>query len=178
MPNKKNTNGFSILEIVIALNIVTVGLLGVFSLVIQNLQAQTINKDYLIASMLAQEGIELVRNVRDTNFLQEDQGNDWKNGIPSDTNTDIVHGGQYTINYDLEIKSVAGGFADDSTRLYIDSGKYSHANTSGLGILTPYRRLIEVYDYGDYIQVGSNVIWSERGRKHEYKAVTNLYKWW
>lgn len=164
--------GFSILEVVIAMGIITVGLLGVSSLALQNLQVETINKNYLVASMLAQEGMELVRNVRDTNFLK---ANDWKTGSGAGTDSDIVQGGIYRIDYNLDIQPVAG-INDDSTRLFIGGSpeKYNHSG----GVLTPYRRLIEVVDNGNYIQATSTVAWSERGRSYKYEVVTYLYNWW
>jgi len=64
MKKKFNCAGFSILEATLALGVVSIGLLGVFSLSLQTARAQYINKSYLAASMLAQEGLELVRNVR------------------------------------------------------------------------------------------------------------------
>ena len=173
-----NTKGFSLLEVMLALGVITIGLMGVSSLVLQNIQAQDINKNYLIASMLAQEGLELVRNVRDTNFLNY---YDWKAGNSSNTN--IVRGAvidgtpkEYAINYDETIRDVTTGMNDDKTQLYIFNNKYDHAGVNG--ILTPYRRLIKVYNRDYYLEVHSNVQWSEHGRIHNYEAVTDLYIWW
>jgi type II secretory pathway pseudopilin PulG len=63
----KKARGFSILEIVIVIYIITMALIGVMSLTMQNIKAQTIDKNNLIASELAQEGIEIVRSARDNN---------------------------------------------------------------------------------------------------------------
>ena len=57
----KNSTGFSLLEVVVAILIITIGMIGVTSLVIQNIQTQYINKNILIASGLAQEGLEQLR---------------------------------------------------------------------------------------------------------------------
>src|SRR3989338_10729475 len=83
-----NNSGISILEVVVAILIITIGLVGFLSLVIQNIRVQYIDKNVLIASGLAQEGLELVRNVRDLNWLTP--GNSW--------DQDIV-GNSYTIDY-------------------------------------------------------------------------------
>ncbi len=84
-----NNSGISILEVVVAVMIISFGMVGVLSLVIQNVEAQYINKNVLMASGLAQEGLELVRNTRDFNWLTP--GNSW--------NQDIVGDGTYTIDY-------------------------------------------------------------------------------
>lgn len=179
-----NEKGLSIVEVVIALGVITIGLMGVFSLVLQNIQVQELNKNYLVASMLAQEGIELVRNIRDTNFLKADSGYDWKTGKASLPQTDITQGAtvgsfkEYAVNYDGTIKAVnsALGLSDDNTKLYLFNNAYDHNGVNGT--LTPYRRLLTVYNDGSYVEVHSNVQWSEHGRTHNYEAATDLYNWW
>jgi len=172
----KNKNGFSVLEVTLALGVITMGLLGVFSLVLQNLQAQSINKNYLVASMLAQEGVELVRNTRDTNFLHNDNGYNWKNGNGGSPDSDIVKDGTYAINFNSDINDIPDNVDDNGARIYFDSGNGIYNHTGGE--LTPYNRLITVVDRGEYVEVHSNVQWKERGRKHNYEVVTNLYNWW
>ncbi len=177
---KNKKNGFTLLEVMLALGVITIGLMGVSSLVLQNIRVQDINKNYLVASMLAQEGLELVRNIRDSNFLQ---GYDWKSGNISLSNNDIVRGAnvgeskEYTIDYNKNISDVTtGGMGNSKTQLYLNSGKYDHNNN---GTLTPYRRLITVINQSNYyIEVHSLVQWSEHGQTHSYEAVTDLYNWW
>jgi prepilin-type N-terminal cleavage/methylation domain-containing protein len=179
---KNNKKGFTLLEVMLALGVITIGLMGVSSLVLQNIQVQDINKNYLVASMLAQEGLELVRNIRDTNFLKMDLGYDWKNGDLALLNNDIVRGAsiggfkEYAINYDKTIKDVTMSWSDDNTKLFFYNGIYDHNGLNG--VLTPYRRLIRVYNYDYYLEVHSTVRWNEHGRTHNYEVVTDLYNWW
>jgi prepilin-type N-terminal cleavage/methylation domain-containing protein len=61
--------GFTLIEIIIAvfiLSIAVVGTYGAFSIMVT---LNTNASDRLIASYLAQEGIEITRNIRDTNWL-------------------------------------------------------------------------------------------------------------
>ena len=170
--------GFSVLEVMLAFSVITVGLLGVSSLAIQNAQVQSISKNYLVASMLAQEGLELVRNVRDTNFFRADQSYDWEYGQGANSATDIVQDGNYAIDYNLAIDSMPNDLTSDRTRLYLNGGRYTHQTGAGSSN-TPYRRLIFVTDHNpDYVEVRVAISWSERGRTHNYEAVTNLYNWW
>ena len=60
--------GFSLVEIMTVLFVVALGLVGVLSLMVQNIQSQNVNKGALIAYQLSQEGIELVRRTRDSNW--------------------------------------------------------------------------------------------------------------
>src|SRR3989338_8844037 len=135
----KNNSGISILEVIVATLIITIGMVGVLSLVIQNIQAQYINKNVLIASGLAQEGLELVRNVRDLNWLMP--GNSWDQdivGTPSDHT--------YTINYDGSINSAVNLISDAGARLYINNTSYLYTHASAGATATGFYRLITVID--------------------------------
>jgi prepilin-type N-terminal cleavage/methylation domain-containing protein len=172
----KNKKGFTLLEIMAVLSVISIGMLGILSLVIQNTQAQNINQSYLVASMLAQEGLELVRNIRDENWLQE---RDWKFGEGAGSPTDIVQDGVYVIDYlpsgilDSGLNEV-GTTTDARARLYLNSEYYDHVVSLNT---TPFSRLIKVTDHGGYIDIDALVQWKERGRNHEYKASTILYNW-
>ena len=61
---------FTLLETLVAIYVLLVGIVGVMDITSQNLASGTISKNQLIAANLAQEGIELVRNKRDSNFLE------------------------------------------------------------------------------------------------------------
>src|SRR3989338_3959528 len=119
----KNNSGISILEVIVAILIITIGMVGVLSLVIQNIQAQYINKNILIASGLAQEGLELVRNIRDLNWLT--LGNAW--------NQSIVGDGTYAVDYRgrISINAAVNLISDADARLYINdiNGLYTHTPT-------------------------------------------------
>lgn len=148
-------------------------MIGVMSLVIQNINAQYINKNVLIASGLAQEGLELVRNVRDLNWLTS--GKVWDDNIVGD--------GTYAIDYRgrSSITNIAG--ADDAAaRLYIKSaepyiGLYTHDASDGGNAPTNFYRLITVVDNTNYLDVECTIRWKEGSQNHDYKAETYLYNW-
>lgn len=189
----KNNLGISLLEVIVAMTIITIGLVGVLSLVIQNVEAQYIDKNILMASGLAQEGLELVRNVRDTNWLAP--GNAWKQGLTGD--------GTYTIDYGgpTSIKMSVNSIADADARLYSNkicigggdegsdceqnsdcssnvcqpSGFYTH--TSSGNEPTNFYRLITIVDNNDYLDVKCAIRWIDGGQNHDYTAETYLYNW-
>lgn len=79
------TYGFSLLEVVIAMFVLSVGMLGVMQLMSGTLRHSFNQRDAVIASQLAQEGVELVYNIRDTNmvagneaFKDIDEGTSWR----------------------------------------------------------------------------------------------------
>jgi len=171
MKIKNNNSGISILEVVVAIMIITMGMVGVLSLVIQNVEAQYINKNVLMASGLAQEGLELVRNIRDLNWLTP--GNDpiigWKQNIVGD--------GTYTMDYGglASIKMAVNSIDEAGARLYVDSkGLYTHTVTA---VAANFYRLITVVDNIDYLDVKCAIRWKDGTQDHNYTAETYLYNW-
>jgi len=163
----KNNSGISIVEVVVAMMIITMGMVGVLSLVIQNVEAQYINKNVLMASGLAQEGLELVRNARDLNWLTP--GNIW--------NQNIVGDGTYIIDYNglASINMVINSIDEAGARLYVNSnGFYTHTITA---TATNFYRLITVVDQGDYLDVSCAIRWKDGTQNHNYTAETYLYNW-
>ena len=161
--------GFTILEIIVVVFIIAMGLVGVLSLIIQNVQVQYVNKNNLIASQLAQEGLELVRNKRDRNFLA---GNWFSSGIvlPDDNSKITI----YFDGADIIINSVSG-IDDNDARLMIDNSFYIY----GSGSYSGFNRVVEVEnDYNASFTVASCIVqWQEKGQDHQYVVDTILYDW-
>lgn len=63
------TRSFTLLESIVAIYVFMMGIVGAMTLANQSLSAAAVFKDELVAANLAQEGIELLRNMRDTDFL-------------------------------------------------------------------------------------------------------------
>ncbi len=95
------------LEVVISMGIMTVGMMGIFSLIAQNHLVYNTNKNKFIAVTLAQEGVELVRNYRDSNWLEEEL---WDNEVKND--------GDYIIDAYTILDDSVDDIAD--ARLYLD----------------------------------------------------------
>jgi len=60
---------FTLLETIVAIYVLLSGIVGMMTLASENLKALSYFRDQLIAANLAQEGAELVRNRRDSNFI-------------------------------------------------------------------------------------------------------------
>lgn len=63
------SKGFTLIEMLVVVFVVAVGLVGALSFFNINLNNQFEAKNELIAANLAQEGADLVRNIRDYNLL-------------------------------------------------------------------------------------------------------------
>ena len=66
--NFTNKKAMTIIEVMIAIFIFTLWLASVFMVISSAGNINTYNKNFIIASNLAREQIELIRNVRDTNY--------------------------------------------------------------------------------------------------------------
>jgi prepilin-type N-terminal cleavage/methylation domain-containing protein len=62
---RKQVSGFSLIEVVISMGVLAVGLLGVTMLYSNSLLYIVSTRDQVTATGLAQEGVELVRNIAD-----------------------------------------------------------------------------------------------------------------
>ena len=115
--------GFSLIEILAVLFVVSMSLLGVVSLIVQNIKVQSINRNNLIASSLAQEGVELIRQTRDAN---------WRGGssIPFDRN---LIDGTYISDYRQDIPIITNNVTD--AKLYLNSSGF-YVNNTGEADLT------------------------------------------
>src|SRR3989338_7743588 len=71
--NKQNS-GFTLVEMLVAVSIFTVSLLGIMSVIASGISDTGYAKKKIIATYLAQEGIEYIRNMRDTYVLYPANG--------------------------------------------------------------------------------------------------------
>ncbi len=82
--NKKlptTKSGFGILEALVASGIIAIFAGGVVILGNMALRSVVINKHRLQAAYLSQEGVELVKNIRDSNWVDENKNTGWNSGI-------------------------------------------------------------------------------------------------
>ena len=72
--SQKYDSGFTLLESLVAVAILTVGISTAALLVVQSIQIGGKIQKRIIAAHLAQEGVEVIRNIRDSNWLS---GSNW-----------------------------------------------------------------------------------------------------
>lgn len=166
-----NKKGFSLIEVTSILLVISVGLIGVLTLINQNIQVQNINKNNLIGHQLAQEGVEVVRGARDIN---------WKNGDAFNLGLDA---GNYIVDF-LTTTPVllSGSIASNLDKITLQmptSGSYAnmyiHNQTYNDTI---FRRYVTITQPDTYIlDVVVTVSWEDRNKTKTYKAETILYDW-
>lgn len=68
LPRKKQS-GFSLVEVLVVAGIIALAFMGVLGLIRRSITLSYANQNYLSGNLLAQEGLELARYVRDQNWL-------------------------------------------------------------------------------------------------------------
>jgi prepilin-type N-terminal cleavage/methylation domain-containing protein len=174
----KKQSGFSLIETMAAVLIIVIGMVGVLSLVAQNIKAQNINKNELIASQLAQEGLEITRWKRDRSLASGSNWQNFKNIFINGGSFD----GSFIIDYFGNIKLSVDIIDEFDAKLNINNAAdfychYSMDSTNCPSNPSIFSRLIEITDNVDYLDVKCTVQWQERGQPKQYVASTLLYDW-
>jgi len=168
---QSNNRGFTLIECLVAIFLITLGVGGAMSVVNQTTAFTQVASSRLVAAYLAQEGIEIVRNIRDTNSLKIHKG---ITGIDWDTGLIDCDGGCEADYNDPALIISADSY------LKIDGGFFNYDS----GQNTTFKRKIiiqlesESYYEVDILKVRVLVSWEERGRTHQVIAQENLYPWW
>lgn len=172
--------GFTIIEVTVAIFIITAGTVGVLSLISQTVGSATISSQRLTAAYLAQEGIEIVRDIRDSNWLEQRWSEEeilqpfWDDGLGEGD-----WEGDYTNTQSLTYQCSPIPFTCPSRGLplhplLINGGFYNYTS----GTSTKFFRRITIFDKtADMFKVSISVGWEEKGRMHEIEVQENLYNW-
>ena len=71
MRHRHQKNGFSLIETLVAITVLVFGIVGPLTLAQIGLRSFSQIRDRIVAEYLAQEGLEIVRNIRDTALIQD-----------------------------------------------------------------------------------------------------------
>lgn len=86
----RHRRGFSLIEVVVSAALVATTIGGLFAVASVTTRLTVIGQERLIASQLAREGLEIVRQVRDKNFVSdrctETTCNEWSRGVFTNLN--------------------------------------------------------------------------------------------
>ena len=164
------SKGFTVLEVITAIFILTVGVGAALSLMNQTLATGSVVEQTLIASYLAQEGIEIVRNIRDTTWLE-------KRNNPSlawDEYLQINAAG-WEADYDSQ---TLNPYSDTSLNIESATGFYGYGPADPQA-QTKFKRKITIEKpQTDEIKVNVEIIWQERGRTHSFTVLEYITNWY
>lgn len=163
--------GFTLVETLVAVTILVIGSLGPIAIAAQGIASAGYAKDQITAYYLAQEGIEFVRNTRDTNALH---------GLLNSSSA----APDYWLSGLTACASAAGCKVDARTsvvsaclrtcpNLTLSSGYYGYGGTT----VTNFNRTIKILstasDNTKTVQVTMN--WNSRGTTRTFVLSEDLY---
>jgi type II secretory pathway pseudopilin PulG len=161
----KTSKGFTLLEILVAMGVIISVLTSALILITLSVSSTKTTRMKIIAISLSQEGLEIVRNIRDNNWLAGKRTPfNWRDGIGSDLGPT-----NYRVQYD---SSALLPFS--TVPLKLSNNFYQYA--SGENTLF-YRKIIIERIGANQIKVVSEVTWTEGGRNNIISAETRLYNW-
>lgn len=192
----KNKQGQGMIELLVAIFVIVMGIVAVLSLSIVTITAGRESIMTVEASNLAREGLEVVRNIRDSNWLKIQAGelnsDRWDDGLFEGTDYDAVAqfdptSGEWILDFDdldYQLKRLS-----DGTYVFYD---YSEGQLSAFS-----RRILTLPICDDYqvialadntscqilsknkigIKVKSIISWQDKGKDRLTTAEEDLYDW-
>ncbi len=163
-----NEKGFSLLEVIAAIFVLTIGIVGSYIVLSYFAVTTSLASSRLTAAYLAQEGIEIVRNIRDNNWLNN---LNWK---------DSLENCEFGCEMDYKTKTEDGGepisYNEPGNFLKIDSDNfYSYSGETA----TKFKRKITItFPAEDILLVSAEVFWEERGKPYNFTTEEYLYNWY
>jgi len=182
MINKRlSTNGFTLIELLITVSVITVGILGVFTAVQQGIIIVDYSRSRLTAAFLAQEGVEIIKNIRDTNLLEGRTGTVlWNAGIDPGASPK-----EYEVVYDdVDNEGVFLSSAFCSPNCDFSNLKFLKKTDNvlynySLGDNTRYKRKIRIEKISDeHLRLTIVVYWTTKKGSDEFQLMQEMYKWW
>lgn len=172
MPKRQNNvlKGFSLIEALIAIAILIVGVLSAFLLLIRTTATIPSMQNRLIGANLAQEGIELVRALRDSDFVS---GKSFKSFLNVDCQS--VDSCQIAANDYGKIEL----FLNNRKPLYYhpDTRFYNYDNSYGSEESNFYRFITIDKSAADYLIVSVKVTYKVKGVEKTIETTDYLYNW-
>lgn len=162
--------GFTIIEIIITISFLSFAIIGIYSAFAPSLRLSRVVSAKFIGVYLAQEGLEVVRNLRDNNFLAQ---NSWSKGL-----LDCQLGCQLDYKTGTALENQANKLRayDPSEFLKLGSNNlYSY----DAGQTTIYQRKVTITSESgtDTLKVAVKVTWSDAGIPYQFEAAGYLYNW-
>lgn len=193
-------NGQGLLEAVVAIGIIITGLLAILTLTTANIMTAGEASSHLLANNLAREGIEAVRVIRDSSWL-ENPNQSWY-GLMSATNDltaiAVLNPSSFEWSLDFQVNNLTDQPAAiwrDPNNIFRQSwesmpagsqkSKFSRLLTIYPICRAPAPSLQEIINQGTcqvgWSQIGVRVVsavgYNERGRSHVLYLEDLLYNW-
>ncbi len=182
--NKKELSkhdGFTVLETLVAIAILILSLTAAFSVVQSSLSISMSSRDEVTAYYLAQEGIEMIRNMRDENSLY-DPVRPWLTGIAFSQDDPCYFENYCAVDSPNKVFVSCGTYAGNCPALRQD--RDSNSQTFGMYGLdnawdaTIFKREMILKQIGaDEIALTITIYWTKGMTTRQFVIHENLFNW-
>jgi len=176
--NILKTRGFTLLETLVAISILIVAITATFSAAQSGLASAIEARDQVVAFYLAQEAVELVRNVRDENSLQ---GLPWLTGLSAIVSDSCYFGKSCVVDGITKSftactsPTICPNLSQDTNTSSSQYGQYGY-NSSWTP--TAYNREIQLTQIGpDEITATVIMTWTRGPFTKVFKVKESIFNW-
>ena len=203
--NSTNKKAFSLIEIMVWIFIFSLWIASVYAIISSTLRVNDYNENYIIATNLAREQIEQVRNIRDSNYKKIQKYNqinpsstDYWLVFEYDKKYKIENNYSTTASFPIEVIDITGWFEQWEVKLNWTSmqgynlcidvnNRYTYDCSNPNNIKTFFYKYISIekIKYNDsWIEreidnsflIKSKVIWYKKGY-HEFEVKSIIADW-
>lgn len=172
--------GFTLVETLVAISVLTVAIVAPMTLASQSLTAAYYARDQVTAFNLAQEGLEAVRALRDGQVLQISQSADASSINlfgPIPVNQDFTIDSRFT----AAVEALAVCPSNGCAPLQTDGDLYGYDADVGTWAVTHFTRTLRARYVGssqDEVRLSVTVSWpTVSGQIRSFSIYENLYRW-
>ena len=169
------SKGFTIIETMVSVLIMSVAVVGMMVISSSGVVNLRYLKDKMTATMLSNEGIELVHNFRDSYVINPDSGG-WDGFFSSVSGCE--EGCTFDALYPGVINSCTVYPDAPCQNLKVINGAYTYGATGAID--TKFTRLIKITPVGatgEELEVSSSVFWKQGSITHSVSSSTSLMNW-
>lgn len=177
---KNNKDGFTLTEVLIGIMILTVAIVAATNLLVGLVNSNQNNLTTMQAYYLAQEGIEGVRNIRDTNWLHN---TNWLGeGAEELWGDSLEVGGEYSINLRDDAFTQAATRGLVGKKIFLKAASPWNISSSGGSEVEGFNKFkrtifIKSYNEENHVLVEAKVEW-DLGAKHREVVLSGVLSNW
>jgi prepilin-type N-terminal cleavage/methylation domain-containing protein len=134
--------GFTLVEAMVAISILSLAITGPLVIAQKGIASAIYARDQITAFYLAQEAVEYVRDVRDTNRITKSA---WLNGLSSC----VDNGGGQRCTIDVRTSTVAACPSNICTQISFDPATGFYGYGAGAGNASQFTRTVSIDSRGD-----------------------------
>ncbi len=169
---QQKNKAFTLVETLVAISIFTMSILGLLMILSQGISDTGYAKKKITASYLAQEGIEYIRNMRDTEVLYSTTGNPWNNFRAKLASCNSGNGCGFIKPPPFDVFVCNN---PNLCKLYINNGGY---DTDSSGVDSGFiRQIWAETSVSDEIKIFSNVSWTQGSGNYNITFSEELFNW-